>query len=160
MDEWTINCLQEYTGIEVFQSVGANPTLLIELDGNDSEVAHQAEKLEAWISKESLAYRFAADDEQAEILWEVRRQGSSAMKKLAPTKLNEDIVVPLDQQIELVRFVNLLREDYHLKIGVFGHCGDGNLHVNFMYDEENRQETARSVEALSKLMNKVIGNGR
>ena len=159
MDEWTINCLQEYTGIEVFQGVGANPTLLIELDGNDSEVAYQAEKLEAWISKESLAYRFAADDEQAERLWEVRRQGSSAMKKLAPTKLNEDIVVPLDQQIELVRFVNLLREDYHLKIGVFGHCGDGNLHVNFMYDEENQQETARSVEALSKLMNKVIEMG-
>ena len=46
-----------------------------------------------------------------------------------------------------------------MKIGVFGHCGDGNLHVNFMYDEENQQETARSVEALSKLMNKVIEMG-
>ena len=98
-------------------------------------------------------------DEEAEKLWEVRRQGSSSMKKLASTKLNEDIVVPLDRQIQLVQFVESLREDFKLKIGVFGHCGDGNLHVNFMYDEDNEQETAEAVQALHKLMEKVIALG-
>ena len=78
------------------------------------------------------------------------------MKKLASTKLNEDIVVPLDRQVELVQFVESLRKDYHLKIGVFGHCGDGNLHVNFMYDEEDAEETGRAVDALHQLMDKVV----
>ena len=41
------------------------------------------------------------------------------MKKLADTKLNEDIVVPLDRQVELVQFVRSLREKSKLKIGVF-----------------------------------------
>ena len=81
------------------------------------------------------------------------------MKKLADTKLNEDIVVPLDRQVELVQFVNSLREELNLKIGVFGHCGDGNLHVNFMYNESDDEETNRAVGALRKLMQKVVDLG-
>ena len=81
------------------------------------------------------------------------------MKKLASTKLNEDVVVPLDKQIELIAFVNLLRMDPELKVGVFGHCGDGNLHVNFMYDEENEEETRKAVRALGRLMSEVIRLG-
>ena len=69
------------------------------------------------------------------------------------------MVVPLDQQVDLVRFVESLRHQFNLKIGVFGHCGDGNLHVNFMYNEDDEEETTRSVEALTSLMKKVIELG-
>ena len=64
--------------------------------------------------------------------------------------------MPLNRQIGLVRFVDSLRANYRLNIGVFGHCGDGNLHVNFMYDEDNEEETGRAVEALHQLMEKVV----
>ena len=33
MDQWTIDCLQKYVGIEVFSGVEPKPMLLIELDG-------------------------------------------------------------------------------------------------------------------------------
>ena len=115
--------------------------LLIELDGTKDSLFSEARKIENWLEGEAVEFRKAGNEEEAEKLWEVRRQGSSSMKKLASTKLNEDIVVPLDRQVELVQFVESLRKDYKLKIGVFGHCGDGNLHVNFMYDEENAEET-------------------
>ena len=159
MDKWTINCLQDYTGVQVFEGLAANPMLLIELDGSETEVSRQSGILTDWLSKHSLAFRVAESEEEAENLWQVRRQGSSAMKKLASTKLNEDVVVPLDQQVDLVRFVESLRLQFNLKIGVFGHCGDGNLHVNFMYNEEDEEETTRSVEALTSLMKKVIELG-
>ena len=160
MDSWTINCLQEYVGEEVFEKVCPKPTLLIELDGSAVAVQEDAEKLLSWLKQESVDYKVADDEESAERLWEVRRLGSSSMKKLASTKLNEDVVVPLDKQIELIRFVNCLRnEDSSLKIGVFGHCGDGNLHVNFMYNEDDDTETQKSVEALGKLMQTVINLG-
>jgi glycolate oxidase len=133
--------------------------VLIELDGSVETLAREASLVEKWLKEASLNFRSADNDEDAEKLWEVRRQGSSSMKKLASTKLNEDIVVPLDRQIQLVQFVESLREDFKLKIGVFGHCGDGNLHVNFMYDEENEQETTEAVQALHKLMEKVIALG-
>ena len=159
MDKWTINCLQDYTGVQVFEGLAANPMLLIELDGSETEVNRQSGILTDWLSEHSLAFRVAQCEEEAEKLWQVRRQGSSAMKKLASTKLNEDVVVPLDKQVELVLFVESLRKQFNLKIGVFGHCGDGNLHVNFMYNEEDEDETNRSVEALGLLMKKVIDQG-
>ena len=85
-----------------------------------------------------------------------KKAGFLFNEKTGYTKLNEDIVVPLDRQIELVKFVDSLRTNYQLNIGVFGHCGDGNLHVNFMYDEDNEEETGRAVEALHQLMEKVV----
>ncbi|MEK9773081.1 MAG: FAD-linked oxidase C-terminal domain-containing protein [Opitutae bacterium] len=159
MDRWTIDCLQKYLGSEVFPSIGPQPMLLMELDGNEREVEEQSEALESWLKETSLAYRSAKTVEEAEKLWEVRRQGSSSMKKLASTKLNEDVVVPLKRQVELVRSVEELRKRHGIRIGVFGHCGDGNLHVNLMYDEENEEETSRAVCALRELMSKVIELG-
>ena len=159
MDSWTINCLQEYVGEEVFTGVSPRPMLLVELDGPDSALREDTEKLVRWLSQNSIEFRMASNEEESEKLWEVRRQGSSSMKKLASTKLNEDVVVPLDKQIELIAFVNLLRRDPELKVGVFGHCGDGNLHVNFMYDEENEEETRKAVRALGRLMSEVIRLG-
>lgn len=156
MDRWTIDCLQKYVGTEVFPGIEPHPMLLIEVDGNEHEVQEQSKLLEKWLSETALAYRFAITSEDAEKLWDVRRQGSSSMKKLASTKLNEDVVVPLNRQIELVQSVEELRKKYGIKIGVFGHCGDGNLHVNLMYDEENKEETSRAVSALRELMSKVI----
>ena len=159
LDRWTIDCLQKYVGRDVFPGIAPHPMLLIELDGSESQLDEQTKELEDWLKKAALAYRSAHSLEEAEELWEVRRQGSSSMKKLASTKLNEDVVVPLDKQVELVGAVERLRAVYGIKIGVFGHCGDGNLHVNLMYDEENSEETSRAVSALKELMSKVIELG-
>ena len=156
MDQWTIDCLQKYVGEEVFTGVQPRPMLLIELDGTKESLEPESLLIEKWLQEEAIEFRKANNEDEAEKLWEVRRQGSSSMKKLATTKLNEDIVVPLDRQIELVKFVDSLRTNYQLNIGVFGHCGDGNLHVNFMYDEDNEEETGRAVEALHQLMEKVV----
>jgi glycolate oxidase len=159
LDQWTVDCLQKYTGREIFPGLGANPVLLIELDGVGASLEADSEILKDWLEDVSLQSSVAKTEAEAEEFWEVRRQGSSSMKKLADTKLNEDVVVPLDKQVELVEFVSSLREQSELKIGVFGHCGDGNLHVNFMYNESDTEETKRAVGALRELMKKVVELG-
>ena len=159
LDQWTIDCLQKYVGTEVFPGVDPKPMLLIELDGSEREVEEHSIDLTQWMKSRALAFRSASTADEAEKIWDVRRQGSSSMKKLASTKLNEDVVVPLDKQVELVQCVDGLREKFGIKIGVFGHCGDGNLHVNLMYDEENAEETTRAVAALKELMSRVIELG-
>ena len=159
LDRWTVDCLQKYTGKEIFPGLGANPVLLIELDSPGAALESESEILVKWLRETALQSSVAKSEAEAEEFWEVRRQGSSSMKKLADTKLNEDIVVPLDKQVELVEFVSSLRKESNLKIGVFGHCGDGNLHVNFMYDESDAEETKRAVGALRELMQKVVELG-
>ena len=155
LDLWTVKCVQEFTGRDVFQGLEPHPVILIELDGDSSSVEKDAIELNAWLEENSVRSEMAENSEEAEYLWDVRRKCSPAMKKLANTKLNEDVVVPLVEQINLVKCVNDLRDRYDLKIGVFGHCGDGNLHVNFMYDHEDQKETEAAVEALKILMDQV-----
>ena len=155
LDRWTVDSVQSFTGEEVFPGLSPNPVLLIELDGDSSSVENESVQLVDWLKNASQFYKKAESEEDAEKLWEVRRKGSPAMKKMANTKLNEDVVVPLSKQIDLVDCVNELRKEFDLKIGVFGHCGDGNLHVNFMYNDDDEGETSRAVEALKILMKKV-----
>ena len=155
LDQWTVECVQSFTGKEVFTGLSPHPVLLIELDGDPSQIEQESIPLKKWLDENALCSEVAENEEDAENLWEVRRNGSPAMKKLANTKLNEDVVVPLGEQIKLVQFVEKLRQDFKLKVGVFGHCGDGNLHVNFMYNHEDDDESGRAVQALNLLMNKV-----
>ncbi len=155
LDKWTVECVQSFTGKRVFENMSAHPVLLIELDGDSSSIETESILLSEWLTESAICYRSADSEEKAEELWEVRRKGSPAMKKLANTKLNEDVVVPLDKQIALVQCVAELRKKYKLKVGVFGHCGDGNLHVNFMYNNEDPNESERAVKALTLLMEKV-----
>ena len=155
LDKWTVECVQSFTGKEVFTDLPPHPVLLIELDGEPSSIEAESILLQQWLEESALCHLTANSVEEAEELWEVRRKGSPAMKKLANTKLNEDVVVPLVEQINLVECVDELRQKFNLKVGVFGHCGDGNLHVNFMYDHNDPDESKRAVEALTLLMNKV-----
>ena len=159
LDQWTVSCVEAYTGKTVLEGALGLPVLLIELDGHPAQVEESAASLVQWLEQQAVIHRVAASPEEAEELWEVRRTGSPAMRQLANTKLNEDVVVPLRKQVELVAFVNDLRVERDLRIGTFGHCGDGNLHVNFMYDREDAGETERARVALGELMNKVVELG-
>lgn len=159
LDEWTVACVERYAGETVLAGASGSPVLLVELDGHPAEVEEQAERLMGWFSEAAVAHRAAKDEREAEALWEVRRKGSQAMRELANTKLNEDVVVPLKRQAELVAFVNDLRENLRLRIGTFGHCGDGNLHVNVMYDREDPDESERARMGVEELMRKVVDLG-
>ncbi len=159
LDQLTVSGVESYTGKTVLEGNPGLPVLLVELDGHPAQVEEDAAKLLEWFSEAAVSHKAAANAEEAEELWEVRRKGSQAMKKLANTKLNEDVVVPLKRQAELVAFVNNLREERDLRIGTFGHCGDGNLHVNFMYDREDADEAERARIALGDLMRKVVELG-
>ena len=159
LDQWTVSCVEAFTGKTVMDGVSGLPVLLIELDGHPAEVEENAEKLLGWLDEQAMVHRVAANEAEAEELWEVRRTGSPAMRQLANTKLNEDVVVPLKRQVELVAFVNELREGRELRIGTFGHCGDGNLHVNFMYDREDADEAKQALAGLGELMRKVVELG-
>ena len=128
---------------------------MIELDGDPSLIEKESLQLINWLKESAICHEVAGTQEEAEELWDVRRKGSPAMKKLANTKLNEDVVVPLVEQVNLVECVDQLRQQLKLKVGIFGHCGDGNLHVNFMYDHEDEDESSRAVQALKLLMKKV-----
>ena len=63
--------------------VQPRPMLLIELDGTKESLEPESLLIEKWLQEEAIEFRKANSEDEAEKLWEVRRQGSSSMKKLA-----------------------------------------------------------------------------
>ena len=72
-----------------------------------------------------------------------RARGAVAgAETLAPGKINEDVVVPVARIPDLVAGVQALSSEFELPIVTFGHAGNGNLHVNILYDPDDAGENA------------------
>jgi len=158
LDRRCIDCVREEMGLDIPHESGS--MLLIEVDGDDLLVKKEAVKIEK-ICVEAVALRFeaASSEDEANRLWEARRNVSPSLLKLRPGKISEDVVVPRSRLAELVLFLEGLGEKYDLPIPAFGHAGDGNIHVNIMLDKENPEELKKADSAVRELFKKVLEMG-
>jgi len=133
--------------------------LIFEVDGRKFQVKKDLEILLGIAKRYGIVIAHAFDDE-AEDIWNVRRELSPSMYKLKPNKLSEDIVVPRTKIVQMLSTIEQISENLDLPIPVFGHIGDGNLHVNIMYDanqEEEKQKIPLAVEGIFKEVIKLKG---
>jgi glycolate oxidase len=128
----------------------ARALLLIELDGDEQALEGQLERvgnglLEAGAS-EVLVARHGSERER---LWAARRELSHALRAQARFKLAEDVVVPRSKIPQLIEQCERISEQYAIPMASYGHAGDGNLHVNFLWnDAEQEPAVKRAVQAL------------
>ena len=78
------------------------------------------------------------------------------LRSLAPRKINEDVVVPVTRLPALTRGLQQLSEKYDTLIVCFGHAGNGNLHVNLLYDPAAGDAESRARDCLSAVFDLVI----
>jgi glycolate oxidase len=159
LDRQSVACAENYTGRPVFADQPGSSILLIELDGLAAEVRAQRKRLLAFMDGCAKGVREARREADAEKLWQVRRTCSQSMFWLADTKLNEDVVVPLEKQAELIRYTLALKKEIGLATPTFGHAGDGNLHVHIMYNRGNKRDARNAKAGIQKLMQKVVDLG-
>ena len=80
---------------------------------------------------------FAANDPaERRALWEARRLISPSLKEAHPIKIGEDVCVPRGAITAMLGRVDRIAAEVGLPIAVFGHAGDGNLHVNVVSDDD------------------------
>ena len=156
IDSLSVKGAEEVNHKTFFGGMDHPPVVLLEVDGDESQVATDYETIVRWAKSRASALKEASTDAEAESLWEVRRTCSSAMFRLGNSKLNEDVVVPLGNMPALMDFIQELRREHSMPIAVFGHAGDGNLHVNIMYNREDREMSAAAGKCLLALMEKVV----
>jgi len=131
--------------------------LFVELEGSASGVESDLERLDAALSSMAIDVRLARNEAQREALWTIRRDTSRALKASAKHKLSEDVVVPRSRVGELVARCRELASRHGIRMPSYGHAGDGNLHVNFLWEDESQ---ARDVErAMEALFREVIAMG-
>lgn len=120
----------------------AQALLLIDIDGDADQLPQiSAPIAQAASTEQCLDFQIAFGEEERETLWQARRTLSPALRRIAPEKINEDIVVPVTRLAELLQELDRIRTRHAIPIVCFGHAGSGNIHVNLMPDgsEEQRQ---------------------
>jgi glycolate oxidase len=158
MDRLSINCVRNEMGLPIPDETAA--LLLIEVDGDEDLTARDAKRIqEICVRSGAILFQAASGKEEAERLWEARRDLSPALLKLRPGKVSQDIVVPRSRLPELIAFLEQLSQKYQLPIPAFGHAGDGNIHVNIMLDKSVPKEVENATAAVKDLFRKVIEMG-
>jgi glycolate oxidase len=158
LDRMTIHCVEEYAKVGL--PLDCEALLLMETDGHPAAVAEEAASMEALARKNSaLEFRIAKDDAESAKLATARRSAFSALARVAPTTILEDATVPRSELAKMIRFVAAIATKHRLKIGTFGHMGDGNLHPTFLTDERNLEEMHRVEEAFKEIFDEAIRLG-
>jgi glycolate oxidase len=158
LDRTSINAIENYEPSGWPRSAGA--LLIIEVDGLREAVARESEIVrEMCRTHGAIRLREAADDAEADAIWEVRRKMSPAVARTGRIKLNHDIVVPRSRIPAMLAFLEELGSSSGFLIPTFGHAGDGNLHVNVMLPDDDEQTRKRGADAVRKIFEKAIDLG-
>ena len=158
LDGVTARCVEDFAHVGLPTDVAA--VLLMEVDGHPAQVEEQAEQIIAIAKKHHARdVRLAATEAEALNLATARRSAFSALARLAPTVILEDITVPRSELAEMVAYVQATAERFKVKVGTFGHMGDGNLHPTFLTDERNEEEMHRVEQALKAIADYAVKLG-
>ncbi len=158
MDAHAVQLARDIGGADLPRDAGA--LLMIEADGDDETLPHAIEALMRAAEGEGLvALDDAADETAREKLWAARKALSPALRTLAPGKINEDVVVPVSRIPQLVDGVQLLAREFDLPIVCFGHAGNGNLHVNLLFDPADESQSQRAHAVLARVFALTLSLG-
>jgi len=138
---------------------GAEALLIIEVDGSPAAVKGDSERIVEICTGHGAELTVAEDIGSRNRVWEARRAVPPALFSIAPTKINEDIVVPRTEIPEMLVFLRRLSDEKKIKIVSFGHAGDGNIHVNIMVDERDEEEFRRGQSLVKDIFAETLRLG-
>jgi glycolate oxidase len=115
----------------------AGAIVLLEVDGEHDTMALMMEKIGMRCDElGALDVLAATEPADRRALWEARRLISPGLKAAWKIKVNEDICVPRGRIVEMLARVDQVSAETGIAAAVFGHAGDGNLHVNLLSNED------------------------
>ncbi len=158
LDRKTIQCVEDFAKVGLPRD--AEAILLIETDGHPAAVADEAAKIEELCKIHGASsVRRAATPAEAAQLATARRSAFSALARLRPTTILEDVTVPRSELAGMIRAVESIAVKHRLNIATFGHFGDGNLHPTILTDERDTEEMHRVEAAFADIVEETLKRG-
>ncbi len=159
MDHNAIEMVRDFSNANLPQGAGA--LLMIEVDGANACIDRSVDAVQraAAAGEGLLSFDAASSKEEIEALWATRRALSPALRKIAPKKINEDVVVPVSRIPELIGGLDRLSRQHEILIVNFGHAGNGNIHVNLLLDPDQPGALERAWRCLDEVFSLVLGLG-
>lgn len=134
--------------------------LVLKVDGSKAALAEELERLETALKpSEPLALLKGLGPKEEEPLWELRRLVSPASFHLGPDKLGEDVAVPRGRTVEAVEGFQAIGAELGIHVACYGHLGDGNTHVNIVYDAADPDQRERAKKCKEAVFRHTLALG-
>jgi glycolate oxidase len=151
LDNTCIVAVEEFAHLGLDVQAGA---LLLFGDHGDADFIEPIVERMALIAEEvpgcrevTLAESLAA----AEALLYARRCSLPALARLGTLSILEDIAVPRHRMAVTVERIEQIAAKFGLRIGTFGHAGDGNLHPTIVLDKDDDLQVRKAEIAMSEI---------
>ena len=155
LDQVCIGAVEDYAHIGLDTSAGA--LLIFGQDGNPAVIEHDLERMaQASATEGATSVRIAESPEAADEVLEARRAALPSLSRLEPLTLLEDATVPRSRIAEMVEYIQEVAQRFELKIGTFGHAGDGNLHPTAVLDPADEDAVRRARAAFDEIFARAL----
>ncbi len=134
--------------------VDTNAMLMIEVDGFDNDTLAAVSAILKACQTDGLIHAIQVSDTTA--LWKARKALSPLLREIAPKKINEDVVVPVNTLPQFLNGLTQLSTHYQLHNVNFGHAGNGNIHVNLLINPDDAEEVSRAEHCLNEIFDLVV----
>lgn len=143
---------------------GSEALLLLEMEGSPETVRRGLAGAKALADDLGSPWIEARDEEARLRLWDVRHRASPTIERAAErglrsTQFIEDCVVPVPRLADFVERLGKILDDADTDAVIFGHAGDGNLHVNPLVDLSRDDWKERVRRVLDRTADLVAGLG-
>src|SRR6476469_8113005 len=103
--------------------------------------------------------RQANTPEERLLLWKSRKQAFGAIGRLSPSYCTQDGVVPRTKLPHILRVIRAIGQKYDLRICNVFHAGDGNIHPILLFDERDKDQVRRVLDASHEILDECINLG-
>ncbi|MGO4439552.1 FAD-binding oxidoreductase [Rhizobium sp. RAF56] len=150
LDAVQMRAFRNYSGL----SYEEKPTLFLEFHGTDETVALQTAQFSE-IAAECGGGEFlwTSNEQERNKLWKARHDAYWSVRALAPDLgiLATDVCVPISRLADCVTETQADIEKHGLLAPIVGHAGDGNFHVQLLFDDRSAAGIAVAEDFVARL---------
>ncbi len=138
--------------------------LLVEFDDISNKIqARSAKRFAKFLDKKQLTYKIESDEEEVEQLWKLRQSVASVIahgdRNAKAVPIIDDAIVPVKKVGKFVQQIYEMFEGYRMPVTMWGHIGDGNIHVQPLLDLGQLGDRQKAFKVIEDYYAKVIEFG-
>ena len=161
LDKTSVSILTKLDPNVIFPRDG--DIILFEVDGSKNSVDESAEILASACREIASSVMITDNPHQMKEIWDARSLLGAAVSKMDPTKtriyVGEDLGIPIKKLPEMIAKIYEITSEVGLLPMIYGHVGDGTLHVGLFIDVLDEKEWEKLHFAADRLHLAAIALG-
>jgi len=157
MDRFTIAAVDDMNDLGLDRTAAA--MLMVESDMPGAAAADELSRAEVACREAGATDVIrSADAQEADWLRQARRAAHYALERLGEVHM-EDVAVPRARVPDMLRAIEAIAARHEVRMGTFGHAGDGNLHPDLVFERGDPQAEAKTEAVKNDLYRAALDLG-